>query len=124
MIKDVMIDGGVLETLENLQSHLGFFYRKTIREVCDLLIAHSDWISVPHKDIMRILKALTALREDIEKIEAPAQHIVMSADPFDAKLQEPENLSEEAMADIAALELSAAGEFVDEEEPDSGENDE
>lgn len=124
MIKDVMIDEGMLETLENLQSHLGFFYRKTIREVCDLLIAHSDWISVPEKDIMRILKSLTALREDLEKIEAPAQHIVMSADPFDSKVHEPESLSDEALADIAALELSAAGEFVDEEDPDSGENDE
>ena len=82
MIDDAKIDAQIVEVLENIQSHLGYFYRRTLEEVCNLLVTESDMLSIKSKDILRIQRCLITLCEDLETIGRPTRHTVSIADPF------------------------------------------
>lgn len=120
-VNELILTPEIIDKLESIQSYLGHFYRRAIRETCDLIITRLEWIGIKEKEAMRLLKTLSALREDLEMIETPAHHVVLAADPFDGRLADAE-AAEEFEDDsevIAAMELKEAAETDDGDDDDS-----
>ena len=113
-IDEVRLDEDALETLGQIQSHYGYFYRKTIRKVCDVLIEDAGYISLSKEENLKLLTSLVDLRKSLEVIENSGRLPLIEADPFDARLAEQE-AADEFSDDDSGSDGSSGG-AADEEE--------